>query len=205
MTLSQSFINEYIKLDHERDAGKGIWKLCEMSSNVVTPRGRHESLIDYKSRERKDGRAQVLASACRKSVDTIQRRAFAWRMWERFLDEDLVDENGEELDYTHEQIRSHLFWNHFAEIGRKVERGEVTNDTAAAFLIMAVKDGLSVDKMVGQLNETLEIEEYFRLVTWPKLRTRIMNATYRYPQVKGRRKRLMVELVSTDWEAKEKS
>lgn len=198
--LRQDFVTEYVKLDTDRDAGANIWRLCEMSAEVVVPRGIH---IDEKyQRKQENGDTLELAQVCRKNEDTIGRRAFAWRQWERFDKEELFDENGEELDYSHIECRQRLFYSHFAVLGQMVEGGEITEDTATASLIQAVKNNHSVGRMVSEIQEILEVEEYFGTVIWPKF-SRKINSVLRYPQVVGRRRRLLLELVSTDWDAKE--
>jgi len=193
--LNEEFITEYIRLDRERDAGAGIWRLCEMSAMVVAPRGATDR------RTQVNGATRELAAASRRSADTIERRAFAWRQWLRFDEQELLDENEQEIDFTHHQCRDRLYYSHFAALGRLVENENITEDTATAMLVMAVKDNLSVERMIVEMNKILEPEENFYGDTWPRFRKRALNMTG-HPQVQGRMRRLLRELVATDWQAK---
>ena len=202
MNLTKSFVDEYTRLDAERDTGDGIWKLCEMSAQVVVPRGSSEDLSEYQERKRQDGRTKQLAVACRKKEDTIERRAFAWRMWDRFCQEELREENGEELDFTHRQIRDRLFYTHFASLGRVVERNDLTTEQGTDFIIMAVQQNWSVDQMMAQVNQFLSDETDFdrKLDQFRRKGLQLLGE----PKTTGRFRRLLRELVGTDWKAKMK-
>ena len=190
-----NFIDEYTKLDAERDTGDGIWRLCEMSAQVISPRGEHESLDEWRQR---NGTAVELAVACRKSsVDFIERRAFAWREWERFrTGADVSDE-----DWDSRQFRDRLSYSHFCALGRRVERGKLDDDVGYFLLMEAAKNGQSVAQMAVEGDK---MTKEFYCDIWPAVRKRIKRVAYGYPEVHGRLKRLLVELVATDWEAKYK-
>jgi len=198
--LSEKFIEEFVRLLVERDAGDNIWRLCEMSAQVVVPRGEHHIDDKYKKKQ-ETGDTKELAMKARKNEDTIGRFAFAWRQWERFLSDELYDSNGNELDMNHWDIRARLYYSHFAEMGRMVESGQIDNFAATTSLILAVENGYSVPQMVGTLQEILEIEEYFENVAWPRFQKKT-RAMLKYPQLHGRRRKLVKEIAGTDWNAK---
>lgn len=198
MSLSQKFVDEYCKLNQEREAGDGIWRLCEMSAMVVAPRGKTEQ-----RNKQQDGITRELSDKSLCSVDTIERRAFAWREWVRFQECDLYDEEGREIDYDHRQVRDRLFYSHFAELGRMVEAGKIENADAMLMLVMAVRDRYSVSKMIGAINILLDVKDNFELDVWEPFADKTIGLLS-YPEIVGRRRRLIQELVGTDWAAKEK-
>jgi hypothetical protein len=193
--LSQSFIQRYEKLERERDAGTGIWTQCQMSAEIVFPRGEN---IDPKYLNRNEnGDTKTLAAHIGKGVDTIERRACAWREWERFQNVQLYDENGEELDLTHRQVRDRLYYSHFRAMGEKVEAGLIDSETAAFFLVDAVMNSRSVAGMVNTLNVTMEVEEYFHQIAWPKYRRKTQKML-EYPQVIGEVRKAMTTIVDSE-------
>ena len=200
MILADGFIQEYIRLQNERDAGENIWRLCFLSAKVVSPRGvatdgTTRYYCDTVSQE--EGASRELAEKARCEVDTIERRAFAWRAWERFLGiTTLLDGDDNEIEYTWYEIRSRLFYNNFSEVGRKCESGKITPEQSAVYLVEAVRQNWSVNQLGSEIKKfTDDTADFMR--EWEQFRKKSRNLR-RWPHITGRPLRLLKELESFD-------
>lgn len=198
--IDNEFIDQYAKLNQNYQSGWHIWKLCEMSAYVVSPRGTAEdevlSMFKAIVPQEKD-ETKRLADGANCDTDTIGRRAFAWRARVRFYNcSPLVDANGEEIDYTHREICDRLSYSHFVAVGQYVENNGLDAEQAAVYLVEAVRNRQSRDKMVAAIKEFTDDPEAFRR-DWKRLR-KSLKTMMRWPHVTGRALRIIRELLSTD-------
>lgn len=202
MALSRGFIEVYTKLQNERDSGDNIWMLCELSSDIVAPRGCSNDRVTLFFRDRinqEEGASRELAEAVRCEVDTIERRAFAWRSWMRFVDiSDLRDADDNEIDFTHFQIRERLFYTHFSEVGRKAESALITPEQAAVYLVESVRNNWSVSRLRNEIKVFTDTKEDF-MREWRVFRAK-SRSLRRWPHLPRRVNRLLKELEAYDME-----
>ena len=136
---------DYVRLDAVRDGGDVIWRLCELSAEVMD-----ESKYG-------DCATLELSLASKVSIQTIVRRKDAWLAWQEFHRAVIIvsHDTGEHLTILPVEIDNKLQkkYTYYASIGQYYRRGEITNTELVSWLEKCAREGWSTREFQNKLQE----------------------------------------------------